>query len=111
MANVILVLPDDGIVLHNSQAYFTHRFLTDVPEDVSFDNLVYPGVIAQHEMVYNGWVRCRKGLLFWVPDDCRHGLICPAVITIPTDGRHRRVRLEFANFKYGDSWSQVYKDT
>jgi hypothetical protein len=35
----------------------------------------------------DGWVRNADGLLFWVPEDCREGLICPAIITIPTTGR------------------------
>ncbi|KAG9019767.1 hypothetical protein FS842_007768, partial [Serendipita sp. 407] len=42
----------------------------------------------------NGWVHHPDGgLLFWVPEDCRNGLTCPAILTIPTAGDHRVVRL------------------
>jgi hypothetical protein len=45
--------------------------------------------------------------LFWVPEDCRNGLTCPAILTIPTNGRHRVVRLDFTHFQYGTSWHKV----
>ena len=43
----------------------------------------------------NGWVhRPQGGLLYWVPEDYRNGLTSSAVLTIPTHGPHRPVRLD-----------------
>jgi hypothetical protein len=55
----------------------------------------------------NGWVRSAGGLLFWVPEDCRHGLTCPAITTIPNTGRQKSVRIDFTRFQYGSSWTYV----
>jgi len=55
----------------------------------------------------NGWVHGPDGLLFWVPEDCRDGLTCPAITIIPTTGRHRRVRIDFTRFQYGTSWTNI----
>jgi hypothetical protein len=55
----------------------------------------------------NGWVHSSEGLLFWVPEDCRDGLTCPAIITIPTAARHRPVRIDFTRFQYGISWTNI----
>ncbi|KAG8807414.1 POC1 centriolar protein A [Serendipita sp. 400] len=58
----------------------------------------------------NGWVKHPNGgLLFWVPEDCRNGLTCPAVLTIPTDGPNRVVRLDLRDFCFGPSWEQIFK--
>ncbi|KIM24624.1 hypothetical protein M408DRAFT_75670, partial [Serendipita vermifera MAFF 305830] len=58
----------------------------------------------------NGWVRSSEGLLFWIPEDCRSGLTCPATLIIPSTGRYRRVRLNFASFQYGPEWTNVCGD-
>ena len=56
----------------------------------------------------SGWIHHPDGgLLFWVPEDCRNGLASPAILTIPTTGHHRVVRLDFTNFQYGTSWRKV----
>jgi hypothetical protein len=58
----------------------------------------------------NGWVHHPDGgLLFWVPDDCRNGLACPSVLTIPTTGRNRMVRMDTSDFCYGSSWTDIQK--
>ncbi|KAG8831975.1 hypothetical protein FRC20_008027, partial [Serendipita sp. 405] len=55
-----------------------------------------------------GWVRHPGGgLLFWVPEDCRDGLTCPAILTIPMSGHHRRVRLNLEGFSYGSAWTNI----
>jgi WD40 repeat protein len=55
-----------------------------------------------------GWIQHPDGgPLLWVPEDCRHGLVSPAILTIPTNGHHRVVRLNFAEFQYGTSWHKV----
>ncbi|KIM24838.1 hypothetical protein M408DRAFT_331512 [Serendipita vermifera MAFF 305830] len=56
----------------------------------------------------NGWVRCVDGILFWVPEDCRNGLTSSALVIIPNAGHHRRVRLDFSDFRYGHSWTDVH---
>jgi hypothetical protein len=55
----------------------------------------------------SGWVHGTEGLLFWVPEDCRHGLTCSAITTIPNTGRQRCVRIDFTRFQYGTSWTGV----
>ncbi|KAG8842130.1 hypothetical protein FRC20_004617 [Serendipita sp. 405] len=56
----------------------------------------------------DGWVRHPDGgLLFWVPEDCRNGLSCPAVLTIPTTGHNRVVRLNLEAFSHGSSWTDI----
>ena len=55
-----------------------------------------------------GWVSGVDGLLFWVPQDCRNGLTSPAIMTIPTTGPMRCVRIDFTHFQYGTSWTKVY---
>jgi hypothetical protein len=55
----------------------------------------------------NGWVRGPEGLLFWVPEDCRNGLTCPAIRTVPNRGGHRRVRIDFTRFHYGTTWTKI----
>ncbi|KAG8769671.1 hypothetical protein FRC20_006954, partial [Serendipita sp. 405] len=58
----------------------------------------------------NGWVRHPDGgLLFWVPDDCRNGLSCQAILTIPTTGHNRVVRLNLEGFSHGSSWTDIKK--
>ncbi|KIM28355.1 hypothetical protein M408DRAFT_140331 [Serendipita vermifera MAFF 305830] len=55
-----------------------------------------------------GWVRCDAGILLWVPEDYRRGVTSHAIGTIPPDARQRRVRLDLTDFKYGNTWSDVY---
>jgi hypothetical protein len=55
----------------------------------------------------NGWVHGTDGPLFWVPEDYRHGLTCPAITTIPNSSRQRTVRIDFSRFQYGTSWTKV----
>jgi WD40 repeat protein len=56
----------------------------------------------------HGWIHHPDGgLLFWVPEDCRNGLASPAILTIPTNGHQRVVRLDFTDFQYGTSWHRV----
>jgi hypothetical protein len=56
----------------------------------------------------DGWIIGAGGLLFWIPEDCRNGLTCPAIMTIPDTGRQRRVRLDFTHFCYGSMWTDIY---
>jgi len=60
----------------------------------------------------NGWVRDSKhGLLYWVPPDCHTGLHSPAVLTIPPTSHTRSVILDFDEFVFGTSWTQVFNST
>jgi hypothetical protein len=65
-------------------------------------------LIPQDMLDTDGYVRSTEGLLFWVPEDCRNGLTCPAIMTIPNTGRERVVRVDLTNFQYGTSWTNVY---
>ena len=68
-----------------------------------------------HSMLYlqpdtNGWVTDPVGgLLYWVPPDCRTGLHSPALLTIPLASKIRSVSLDFTEFAFGTSWTQVFK--
>lgn len=59
----------------------------------------------------DGWVRCDEGILFWVPEDCRHGLTSRAIKIVPSEAWRRRVRLDLNGFKYGKSWTDIYRST
>jgi hypothetical protein len=59
----------------------------------------------------DGWVRGSEGgLLYWVPHDCRGGLHSPALLTIPPTSHNRSVSLDFDDFAFGTSWTQMFKD-
>ncbi|PVF92449.1 WD40 repeat-like protein [Serendipita vermifera] len=76
---------------------------------------IWDAQIAQHNTVNivpdaNGWVHDPDGgLLLWVPDDCRNGLACPAILTIPTTGRSRVVRVDLSEACLGRSWMAIKK--
>ncbi len=56
-----------------------------------------------------GWVRdARKGLLYWVPPDCRAGLHSPSPLTIPPTSHTRSVSLDFEEFAFGTSWANIF---
>ena len=56
-----------------------------------------------------GWVRdSDRGLLYWVPLDCRWGLHSPALITIPFTSDVRSVSLDFEDFVFGTDWPQIF---
>ncbi len=57
----------------------------------------------------DGWVKDSEGgLLYWVPHDCRESVHSPALMTIPLTSRHRSVALDFDDFAFGTSWSQIF---
>jgi len=59
----------------------------------------------------DGWVRGPEGgLLYWVPHDCRAGLHSPALLTIPLTSHKRSVSLDFDDFVFGTSWTQMFKN-
>jgi WD40 repeat protein len=56
-----------------------------------------------------GWVRdSKKGLLYWVPPDCRAGLHAPTLLTIPPTSHTRSVSLDFQEFAFGTRWTQIF---
>jgi len=59
----------------------------------------------------DGWVHDSAGLLYWVPSDCRVGLHSPAPMTFPPTSRFRSVSLDFKDFAYGTSWTQIFNST
>jgi len=57
----------------------------------------------------HGWVRdSDRGLLYWVPIDCRSGLHSPALITIPFTSDVRSISLDFEDFVFGTDWPQIF---
>jgi WD40 repeat protein len=60
----------------------------------------------------DGWVKDPVGgLLYWVPHDCRAGLHSPALLTIPQASPVRSVSLQFDEFAFGNSWTQIFNTT
>ncbi|KAG8788918.1 hypothetical protein FRC16_001289 [Serendipita sp. 398] len=58
----------------------------------------------------DGWVHHPDGgLWFWVPEDCRDGLVCPTMLTIPTNGRYRGMKIDLNEFSFGLSWTDIKK--
>jgi hypothetical protein len=56
-----------------------------------------------------GWVVGPEGLLFWVPEDCRYGLTHTHIMILGNVRRDRRVRIDFTDFRYGTSWTDIYE--
>ena len=83
---------------------------TYAPIRPSSCNPIHPEFFAKPEM--DGWVRDSKGgLLYWVPHGCRSSVHSPALMTIPPTSRNRSVSLDFDDFDFGNSWTQIYKST
>ena len=60
----------------------------------------------------NGWVRDSENrLLYWVPPDCCTGLHSPALLMIPSMSHTRSVALNFDDFVFGTSWTQIFNST
>src|SRR5258706_11431360 len=79
-----------------------------VPIPPSSCNPIHPGFCAKPDM--GGWVRDSEGgLLYWVPHDCRQALHSPAVLTIPPTSRIRSISLDFDDFTFGTSWTQIFQ--
>ena len=58
----------------------------------------------------NGLVKDSEGgLLHSVPHEFRRGVHSPAVMTIPLTSRKGTVSLDFDDFAFGTSWSQIFK--
>ena len=59
-----------------------------------------------------GWVTDSEGsLLYWVPRGYRAGLHSPALLTIPSTSPVRSVSLQFDEFAFGLSWTQIHNAT
>jgi WD40 repeat protein len=87
----------------------------------SSDRAIHGGLISTHSYPSTsstiqagrpdpeGWVRDSVGgLLYWVPQDCRAGLHSPALLTIPLTSPIRSVSLQFEEFVFGTSWTQIF---
>ena len=65
--------------------------------------------ISSAEPGADGWVRDSDGgSLYWVPPDCCSGLNSPALLTIPSTSHTRSVSLDFEDFAFGTSWTQIF---
>ena len=74
----------------------------------SSSNPTHPSFRAKPDK--DGWVKdLGGGLLYWVPHECRKSVHSPAVMTIPLASRNGTVTLDFDDFAFGTSWSQIYK--
>ena len=58
----------------------------------------------------DGWVMdSQGGLLYWVPHYCRTTVHSPALLTIPLTSPNRSISLDFDDFAFGTSWTQILK--
>ena len=72
-------------------------------------NPIHPALCAMPDV--GGWVRDSEGgLLYWVPPDIRTTVHSPAILTIPLTSRNRSVSLDFGDFDFGTSWTQIFKN-
>ena len=73
----------------------------------SSSNPIHPALCAMPDV--DGWVRDSEGgLLYWVPHDIRTTVHSPALLTIPLTCRNRSVSLDFDDFVFGTSWTQIF---
>ena len=108
---MVLFLPGSYAVLHGS-----NRPPTDV-ENQRNDAMIGThqlsafscGPIPEERLNSDGWVVGPEGLLFWVPEDCRYGLTHLPIMTIADKRRDRIVRIDFTDFRYGTSWTDIYE--
>ena len=88
----------------------THSVLSVAPSSIplsSHHNPMHAHFCALPDSI--GWARDSEGgLLYWVPPDCRAGLHSPALLTIPLISRVRSVSLNFEDFAFGTSWTQIF---
>src|SRR5258706_10341370 len=71
-------------------------------------NPTHPNFCAKPDK--DGWVKDSEGgLLYWVPHECRISVHSPAVMTIPLTSCKGTVSLDFDDFAFGTSWSQIFK--
>ena len=53
----------------------------------------------------------RVSLTTEVPPDCQGGLHSYALLTLPPTSHVRSVSLDFGDFVYGTSWTQIFNNT
>lgn len=107
LTSVSILLGD----LTRSDGQFVH-----LPQEASCEldqlpiRLLSGGPVPGQLIDSDGWVCMEGKLVFWVPEECRNGLISDAVMTIPTTGHSKTVRVDLSRFRYGTSWTAVYKE-
>ena len=71
------------------------------------DNQILPNFHVRPDQ--DGWARDQEGgLLYWVPHDCLIVLRSSALRTIPLTGHIRSVSLNFEDFVFGTSWTDIF---
>ena len=74
------------------------------------------GIIIQLGKVGNiddyGWVKDgSNSILFWVPSQCRHGILKDySLITLPKHAKGRTVKMDFSDFCHGKEWTKTWKE-
>ena len=110
-SSVQSIANSDGKPIVSGSYHNTTRLLDSFPYPsirASSCNPIYPNFCAKPDK--DGWVKdSKRGLLYWVPHDCRECLHSPVVLTIPLTSRNRSVSLDFDDFAFGTSWSQIFE--
>ena len=104
--------PDQMHIVSGSYAYDSTSRVTDTfpctSTRPSSGNPTHPSFCAKPDK--DGWVKDSEGgLLYWVPHDYRKRLHSPAIMTIPLTSRKGTVTLDFDDFAFGTTWSEIYK--
>ena len=99
--------PDGQHIVSGTRDQTTRVWESFLREPPSSCSPMHPHLLARPNS--EGWVRdSDRGLLYWVPLDCRSGLHSPALITIPLTSSVRSVSLDFDDFAFGTSWTQIF---
>jgi len=99
--------PNGQHIVSGSRDQSIHVWESFLCKPPSSCNPMYAYLLALPDS--EGWVRDSDGgLLYWVPLDCRSGLHSPALITIPLASSVRSVCLDFEDFAFGTSWTQIF---
>lgn len=112
MVDGISILPGSPNIttVSNAQPTHLHQDVSSMLDELSM--MTHSGFPIPKRLVdSNGWVCIENKLIFWVPGNYRNGLITDTVVTIPTTGPSRIVRIDFSHFRCGNSWTEVYEQS
>jgi len=99
--------PDGQHIVSGSRDQTIHLWESFIHETTSACHPMHVHLLARPDS--EGWVRDPEGgLLYWAPLDCRGGLHSPALITIPPTSSVQSVSLDFEDFAFGTSWTQIF---
>ena len=104
LVNSVAFSPDGGYIISGSN---DNTSLPSGSIQTPSSNPMHADFCAKPDL--DGWVRDSEGgLLYWVLLDCHTGLHSPAHLTIPLTPHVQSISLDFHNFAFGTSWTQIF---